>query len=357
MSSLPLQFLLLTVAGWMTRNERTVAAYLIAENAVLLEQLGPKRILYTDAQRRRLAIAGRALGRNKLSRIDTLVTPDTLLRWYRRLVAKKYDGSARRGVGRPHTRVDIGALVLRMARENSGWGYTRIAGALRNLGHDISRNTIKRILLDAGIDPAPVRRRGLSWSDFLRAHWGAIAAMDFFTVEVLTLGGLVRHHVLFVIDLATRRVEICGVSVDPDGTWMKQMARNLTDEVDGFLLKHRHLIMDRDPVFTRDFRRMLKDRGVKSVRLPSRSPNLNAFAERFIRSVRQECLSKVIPLGGNHLREVLDQYMAHYHVERNHQGLGNVLLTPANDNHLVGAPVIRRKRLGGLLSYYHRRAA
>ena len=137
----------------------------------------------------------------------------------------------------------------------------------------------------------------------------------------------------------------------------KQMARNLTDEVDGFLLKHKHLIMDRDPVFTRDFRRMLKDRGVKSVRLPSRSPNLNAFAERFIRSVRQECLSKVIPLGGNHLRDVLDQYMAHYHVERNHQGLRNVLLTPANDNHLVTTPVIRRKRLGGLLSYYHRRAA
>jgi len=250
--------------------------------------------------------------------------------------------------------VELAAAVFAV---NGGWGYTRIRGALSNLGHDIGRNTIKRILLEAGMDPAPVRRQRMSWSDFLRAHWGAIAAMDFFTVEVLTLGGLVRHHVLFVIDLATRRVEIFGVAVNPDGTWMKQMARNLTDEVDGFLLEHRYLIMDRDPVFTRDFHRMLKDRGVKSVRLPSRSPNLNAFAERLIRSVRQECLSKVIPLSGNHLRDVLDQYMAHYHTERNHPGLQNELLTPANDNHLVSAPVIRRKRLGGLLNYYHRRAA
>jgi transposase InsO family protein len=176
-------------------------------------------------------------------------------------------------------------------------------------------------------------------------------------VEVLTLGGLARHHVLFVIDLASRRVELCGVTVDPDGAWMQQMGRNLTDAVDGFLLKHRHLIMDRDPVFTRDLRRLLKSSGVESVRLPARSPNLNAFAERFVRSVRDECLSKVIPLGEQHLRELLREYFAHYHAERNHQGLGNVLIEPANDNHALTGRVLRRKRLGGMLSYYHRAAA
>jgi hypothetical protein len=169
MESLPLQFLLLTVAGWMTRDQRKVMEYLIAENTVLREQLGSKRIRYTDAQRRRLAVAAKKLGRRALSKLATLVTPETLLRWYRRLVAKKYDGSNRRGPGRAPTVVDIVQLVLRMARENS-WGYTRIRGALNNLGHDIGRNTIKRILLEAGIDPAPERSKRTSWSAFLRAH-------------------------------------------------------------------------------------------------------------------------------------------------------------------------------------------
>jgi putative transposase len=356
MSSLPLQFLLLTVAGWVTRDQQKVIEYLIAENTVLREHLGSKRIRYTDAQRRRLAIAAKKLGRKALSKLDTLLTPQTVLRWYRRLVAKKYDGSSRHGPGRPRTAVDIVELVLRMARDNGGWGYTRIRGALSNLGHDIGRNTIKRILLEAGMDPAPERSKRMSWNVFLRAHWGAIAAMDFFTVEVLTAVGLVRQHVLFVIDLSTRHVELCGITVDPNGAWMQQVARNLTDAVDGFLLKHSHLITDRDPVFTREFRRLLKSSGVQSVRLPARSPNLNAFAERFVRSVRHECLSKVIPLGESHLRELLREYLAHYLAERNHQGLGNALIAPANDNCATTGRVLRRKRLGGVLSYYHRAA-
>jgi len=206
MSSLPLKFLLLSVAGWMTRDQRAVIEYLVAENTVLREHVGRRRIPYTDAQRRRLGSAAKKLGRKALSRLDTLVTPDTLLGWYRELVARKYDGSGRRRPGRPRTAMDIAALVLRMARENSGWGYTRIRGALSNLGHDVGRNTIKRILIEAGLDPAPERRKRVSWSTFLRAHWGAIAAMDFFTVEAVTLVGLVRYHVLFVLDLESRRV-------------------------------------------------------------------------------------------------------------------------------------------------------
>jgi hypothetical protein len=178
MPSLPLQFLLLTVAGWMTRDKRLVTEYLLAENAVLRQQLGGHRIRCTDAQRRRLATAAKKLGRKALSKLDTLVTPDTLLRRYRRLVAQKYDGTGRRGPNKRRRTADVVELVLRMAHENSGWGYMRIRGALFNLGHDIGRNTIKRILLDAGIDPAPERAKRMSWSAFLRAHWGAIAAMD-----------------------------------------------------------------------------------------------------------------------------------------------------------------------------------
>lgn len=222
-----------------------------------------------------------------------------------------------------------------MARENPGWGYSLIEGALSNLGHDVCRNTVKAILRRAGLDPAPERRKRTSWSAFLRAHWGAIAAMDFFTVEVMTLGGIVRHHVLFVIDLASRRVELCGVSACPDGEWMKQMARNLTDMVDGFLLKHRYVLMDRDPLFTEAFRASLARSGVKAVRLPPRSPNLNAYAERFVRSVKSECLSRVIPLGRRHLWQLLDEYVKHYHLERNHQGLDNQLIVApeaGNDN-------------------------
>jgi transposase InsO family protein len=154
---------------------------------------------------------------------------------------------------------------------------------LYNLGHEIGRNTIKRILLEAGIDPAPERSKRTSWSSFLRAHWGAIAAMDFFTVEVMTWTGLVRFHVLFVIDLAARRVEIAGIVEQPHEAYMKQMARNLTDAIDGFLLKHRYVIMDRDPL-------------------------LNAYAERWIGSVRRECLARVIPLGERHLRQIIHEY-------------------------------------------------
>jgi transposase InsO family protein len=174
---------------------------------------------------------------------------------------------------------------------------------------------------------------------------------------VLTLSGLVRHFVLFVIDLKSRRVEIAGIVHQPHEAWMKQVARNLTDAADGFLRGTWKLIHDRDPLFTRAFRRMLADSGVQSVRLPARSPNLNAFAERFVRSVRDECLSKVIPLGESHLRELLREFVAHYHVERNHQGLGNELIESSNDNSAMTGHVVRRQRIGGMLNFYHRAAA
>jgi transposase InsO family protein len=357
MSSLPLQFLLLTLAGWITRDQSRVTEYLVAENSVLRQQLRGRRLRYTDAQRRRLATAAKKLGRKALRQLDTLVTPDTLLRWYRRLVARKYDSSAQRESARPRRKPDIVELVLRMAKQNPTWGYTRIRGALHNLGHDLGRNTIKRVLLEAGMAPAPERGKRRCWSAFLRAHWGALAAMDFFTVEVVTWAGLVRYHVLFVIELATRRVEIAGIVDQPHEAWMKLMARNLTDAVDGFVLKHRYLSIDRDPLYTRDFRELLAASGVKSIRLPARSPNLNAFAERRIGSVRRECLAHVIPLGEPHLRELVREFTAHYHIERNHQSLGNMLITPMNHNAATSGRVMRRQRLGGVLNFYHREAA
>lgn len=180
-----------------------------------------------------MAERAKKLGRRKLIEIGTLVTPDTLLRWYRELVAKQYDGSRKRGPGRPRKPAEIERLILEMARDNPRWGYTQIKGALHNLGFEIGRNTIKRILIENGIDPAPLRR--MSWQTFLKAHWGAISATDFFAVEIITSRGLVRYLVLFVIDLKTRKVVIAGMSPSPDGQWVTQLARNLTDAEGGFL--------------------------------------------------------------------------------------------------------------------------
>ena len=179
----------------------------------------------------------------------------------------------------------------------------------------------------------------MPWATFLRAHWGAIAAMDFFKVEVMTLTGAVRYSVLVVMDLETRHVEVAGIVREAYERWMIQIVRHLTD-----------------PVFTARVRDMLRHAGTKSVRLPRRSPNLNAFIERFIRSIKEECLDRVIPLGEAHLRELIREYMAHYHTERPHQGLDGKLIQPAND-HDAGGPLAKRERLGGLLNYYYREAA
>ena len=162
---------------------------------------------------------GHVLGRRRLAAVAGIVTPDTILRWYRTLIAKKYDGSKRRRPGRPSTTSDITALVVRMANENPTWGYTRIRGGLKHLGHDIARNTIEAVLQDHGIEPAPKRRRKTPSKTFLAAHWDGLAAADFFTVEVLTMSGLVRYTVLFVMRLKTRTVEIAGITSQPDGPW------------------------------------------------------------------------------------------------------------------------------------------
>src|SRR5258706_9403051 len=191
---LPIQFLVFLLVGWVSRQQKEAIEYLKAENRALLEELGGKRLRFTDAQRRHLARKAKPLGRRRLREISPIASPDTLLRWYRELVARKYDGSARRGPGRPRIAGEIQALILEMAGDNPRWGYTRIQGVLANLRYTVGRNTIKRILAENGIDPAG--RRPMSWKTFLRAHWGAIAATAFFTFEGITWQGLVRDFVL-----------------------------------------------------------------------------------------------------------------------------------------------------------------
>ncbi len=351
-----LAFFLLLFSGWINRQQQAVIDYLLEENRILRAAHGPGRVRLTDDQRCRLAGKGKVLGRRRLADVAGIVTPDTILRWYRRLVARKYDGSKTRLPGRPRTQADIVALVVRMANENPSWGYTRIRGGLQSLGHDLARNTIKAILKDHGIEPAPERGMKTPWKTFLAAHWDSIAAADFFSVEVLTAGGLVRYFVFFVMKLKTRTVEIAGITCHPDEAWMTQVARNLTDNVDGFLRSVRYVILDRDPLYTAAFRRLLRDSGAKPLLLPARSPNLNAFAERFVESIKSECLGRIVPLGEGHLRSVVRAFVHHYHEERPHQGLGNRLIAPTST--LIGrGPVQCRERLGGLLKFYYREAA
>jgi hypothetical protein len=194
---LPVHLLLWMFAGWVNRHQLDVIEYLLEENRVLKERLGGGRLRFTDAERRRLARKARMLGRKMLNELETLVTPDTLLRWYRELVASEWNYSHRRGPGRPRVMNAIADLVVRMALENQSWGYTRIQGALANLGHEVGRGTIANILREYGVDPAPERDQHMRWSTFLRAHLECMAATDFFTVEVLTSTGLVTHYVLF----------------------------------------------------------------------------------------------------------------------------------------------------------------
>ena len=354
----PWQLYFLILAGWVNRQQQIVIDYLRTENQVLKEKLGKRRILLSDDQRRRLALKGKVLGHKLLEEVGTLFTPDTILRWHRQLVAQKWDYSERRTkrVGRPRVRQVIVDLVLRFAKENPTWGYDRIQGALANVGYHISDTTVGNILKAHGVEPAPDRQRTGAWSTFLKAHWDVLAAIDFTTIEVWTKGGLVTYYLLFVMELKTRRVQFAGCTPNPDEAWMKQVARNLTDTVDGFLNGKRYLLMDRDAKFCEAFREILKDEDVKPLRLPPRSPNLNAHLERYFGSLKDECLSRMIFFGEKSLRRAVDAYVEHFHTERNHQGLDNQIIEPDDEVGQVAGKIECRERLGGMLKYYSRNA-
>ncbi|MHC4549909.1 MAG: helix-turn-helix domain-containing protein [Planctomycetota bacterium] len=337
----------------LLRNE-----FLAAENKILRCKING-RLLLTDPERITLARIGRRLGRKALEGLSAIVQPDTILAWHRRLVAKKFDGSARRkGPGRPRVPRQVEELVLRIARENRSWGYDRVAGVVGNLGYEVADETVRNILQRNGLPPAPERKKGTTWAEFIASHRDVLAAADLFTTEVWTLRGLVTYYVLFFLDLASRKVHVAGLTPHPHQGWMKQIARNVTMEGWGFLANFRFLIHDRDGKFCPAFRRVLGAGGVSSLLLPARSPNLNAFAERWVRSVKEECLAKLILFGEGSLRRALDDYVAHYHHERNHQGKGNAVLAPRPEDRIgeTTGPIHRRKRLGGLLNFYYRRA-
>jgi len=353
--NLRFHFMVNIVAGWLNRHQQVVIEYLIEERQILIEQLGGKPKAFTNSQRIRLARKAKDLGRRTLFGISPIVTPDTLLRWYRKLVAAKWTFKSERNKGRPRKDLDVEQLVLRMLEENPQWGSDRIVGALSNLGIQICDTTVDNIRKRNGLEPAPLRIIKTNWDTFLKAHWQGLLAADFFTTEVLCLRGIVTCYTLFVIDLSTRYVAICGTTVSPDEEWMKQVARGLTDAFDGMCLGKTHLIIDRDTKFTESFKKLLKSFGVNPVLCPVRAPKCNAYAERFVRSIKYECLNQIIPLGEGHLKLAINQYLKHYNGERNHQGIENQLIKPESLSR--EGEVKSKKRLGGLLHYYYREAA
>jgi putative transposase len=352
---MPWKRMLAYITGSVNEDLLRRIEYLLEENRVLRHQLD-RRILLTDHERRTLAEKAIALGKLMADTV-TIVKPETMLKWHRRLVAKKFDGSRfRKRQGRPLTKTAIEELVVRLARENPAWGYDRIVGAIKNLGYRLSDQTVGNILQRNGLGPSSERRRNTTWASFIRQHRDVLWATDFFTTEIWTRWGLTTYYVLFFIQLHNRKIVLGGISQNPNERWMTQIARNVTGW--GGELSHAgYLIHDRDCKYTWGFDEILQGAGTAIVKLPPHSPNLNAFAERFVKSIKTECLEQFVLFGENSLWYVIREYLGHYHAERNHQGLENVI--PFPNRRLVerDGAVVKAERLGGLLNFYYRHAA
>jgi putative transposase len=314
--------------------------------AVLRRQTRRPQLTPTD--RLLLAAASRLLPRSRWQ--SFLVTPTTLLRWHRRLVARRWTYAARSG--RPPIGGEIRELVLRLARENPRWGYERIVGELKGLALTVSPTTVKKILRQAGLGPAG-SRGGLSWRAFLRAQAQSMLAVDFFTVETVALQ---RLYVLFFIELNSRRVHLAGCTANPTGPWVTQQARQFAWTLQERTGSLRFLIRDRDSKFTRDFDAVFASEGIQIIKTPVRAPKANAIAERFVRTARAECLDWLLIVNRRHLERVLRVFVGHYNSHRPHRSLNLKPPNPAARTlcalHPPTASIERQDRLGGLIHEY-----
>jgi putative transposase len=313
------------------------------ELAVLRRQAGRPRL--TRADRALFAALTRALPRTAWTNL--VVKPDTLLRWHRQLVARRWT-YAHRKAGRPPLERSLRELILRLARENPHWGYKRIVGELTGLGVSVSATSVRKVLLEAGLQPAPERGRS-SWRGFLRAQAASMLACDFLTVETAFLQ---RIYVLFFISLATRKIEYAACSSNPDGRWITQQARNLVMQL-GDEQPFRFLVHDRDAKFGHAFNEVFRSEGINVIRTPVQAPNANAHAERWVRTLRADCLDRILILGRRHLEQVLRVYRQHYNEHRPHRALR---LLPPNGRDPTPSNaadrLYRRNLLGGLIHEY-----
>ena len=341
---------LLGVVVWCHRSEsdKDIEIMVLRHQVRILERQLHARVRYRPADRAVLAALSRLLPRSRWR--SFLVTPETLLRWHRELAKDKWRRWRRqRGPGRPPVSDDLADLIVRLGRENRRWGCIRIQGELRKLGIRVSASSIRRILRRHGLGPVP--RGAPTWSEFLRAQAHSVLATDFFTVETVLLKQL---YVLFVIELTTREVHILGVTDHPTGAFVTQVARNLVGDLSDRARAIKFLIRDRDAKFTTSFDEVFRSEGIRVIKTPVRSPRANAFAERWVRTVRTECLDWILIVGRRHLERVLREYVDHYNQQRPHRGID--LSVPVPSNRFTGAPpsvdVHRHDLLGGLVHEY-----
>ncbi len=343
----------LAVLRCRSEREKEIEILLLRHQLRVLERQ-VARPQPSQADRALLAAFGLALPRQAWKR-SLFVTPGTLLRWHRELVARRWTYPQSRP-GRPATATEIRKLVVRLARENPGWGYRRIQGELVGLGIKLAASTVWTILNEAGIEPSP-RRQEPSWAQFLQAQAASILECDFLTVDTLFLK---RFYVLFFIELATRRVHLAGITTNPDGRWVTQQARNLLMQLDDDgICPPRFVVRDRDSRFTRTFDEVFRSEGIRVIKAPVRAPKARAHAERWIGSVRRECLDRILIVGRRHLQHVLATYTLHHNEHRPHRALGQ---RPPLGKHPPGEQIVAnvidldrirgRDLLGGLIREY-----
>jgi len=342
------------VLSWRrSGSDKDVEIVVLRHQVRVLERQLHARVRYRPTDRAILAALSRLLPRARWRCF--LVTPDTLLRWHRELAKRKWRRwRAQRGPGRPPMTDEIVELIIRLGRENRSWGCVRIQGELRKLGIRVSASSIRRVLRRHDLGPGP--RSGPTWSEFLRAQAHGVLAMDFFTVDTVSFKQL---YALFVIELSTREVHILGVTDHPTGALVTQVARNLMGDLADRSRSINFLIRDRDTKFTASFDEVFASEGIRVIKTPVRSPRANAYAERWVRTVRSECLDWVLILGRRHLEGILRQYVTHYNQQRPHRGLD--LEVPAAMGGIAAAPPSLRARrrdvLGGLIHEYYSVAA
>ena len=343
------QVLELVVLRFRSEREKELEILLLRHQLRVLERQVARPQL-TQADRALLAAFSRMLPRQAWRR-SAFVTPATLLRWHRELVARRWTYPHRRP-GRPATPTEVRQLVVQLARENPGWGYRRIQGEVVGLGVKLAASTVWTILQEAGIDPAP-KRLETKWPEFLRRQAASILECDFLTVDTLLLK---RFYVLFFVELATRRVWLAGITTSPDGRWVTQQARNLLMRLDDEDIRPRFLIRDRDSKFARDFDEVFRSQGMRVIKAPVRAPKARAHGERWVGTVRRECLDRILIVGRRHLQHVLTAYVAHYNEHRPHRALHQrppLRKSPRGDEQPIDLDRVRRRDLlGGLIHEY-----
>jgi len=350
-----LYLIFVRLCGWLVLLGRSSASkdaelLVLRHEVAVLRRINPRpRLDWAD--RAVLAALIRLLPARL--RVHRLVTPGTVLRWHRRLVARKWTYPYR--AGRPRVSAEIAALIERLATENHGWGYQRVQGELLKLGYRVSSSTIRRVLRALKIPPAPQRRTDTTWRKFLRTQAATMFATDFFHVDCAVT--LRRLYCLFVMEVGSRYVHILGITANPDGPWTTQQIRNLLMDLGDRAADFRFLVRDRAGQFTGTFDAVLADAGIEAVKIPPRSPRANAYAERFVLTVRTEVTDRMLIFGERHLRTILAEYEAHYNGRRPHRSRQ---LRPPRPNHPIAdlsqERIRRRPVVGGLVNEYERSA-